>query len=132
MIVLDASAVVELLLHTPASAPVFDRVSDPSESLHAPHLLSIEVSQVMRRFTRAGAIESETAESCLTDLRELDITRYEHESLLPRIWELRENLSAYDAAYIALAEALRAPLVTFDERIARAPGHTAEVEILSS
>jgi predicted nucleic acid-binding protein len=132
MIVLDASAAVELLLNTPASVRVAERIADPSLSLHAPHLLAIEVSQVLRRFTSTGAISSETAEECLFDLQGLDLAHYAHEPFLPRMWQLRENLTAYDAVYVALAETLRAPLLTFDERLARATGHDAVIEVLAS
>jgi predicted nucleic acid-binding protein len=132
MIVLDASAAVELLLNTPASVRVAERIADPSLSLHAPHLLAIEVSQVLRRFTSTGAISAEIAEECLFDLQGLDLARYAHEPFLPRMWQLRGNLTAYDAIYVALAETLRAPLLTFDERLARAPGHDAVIEVLAS
>jgi predicted nucleic acid-binding protein len=131
VIVLDASAVVELVLNTAASTLVAQRIRDSSESLHAPHLLSVEVSQVLRRFSIGGVIAPETATAGLRDLQDLDVARYAHEPFLPRAWELRENLTTYDAVYVALAETLRAPLLTFDERIARAPGHDAEVEVLS-
>jgi predicted nucleic acid-binding protein len=131
LIVLDASAVVELLLHTPASTHVIDRIDDPTVSLHTPHLLSIEVAQVLRRFASTAVISPETAESCLLDLEDLDVHRYAHEPFLSRMWQLRENLTAYDAVYVALAETLQAPLLTFDERLARAPGHDAEVELLT-
>lgn len=130
MIVLDASAVVELLLNTPASAPIVERLADPTVSLHAPHLLAIEVSQVLRRFASSGTISSETAAECLDDLRGLDIAHYAHEPFLPRMWQFRENLTAYDAVYVTLAETLRAPLLTFDERLARVPGHGAVIEVV--
>lgn len=107
-----------------------DRVADPRESLHAPHLLSVEVTQVLRRYVRTGVVDRTLAEGALIDLDELDVARYDHEPLLPRMWELRDDVTAYDAAYIALAEALAAPLLTLDERLADAPGHRATVELV--
>lgn len=128
MIVLDASTVVELLLNTAAGARVASRIEDPQLSLHAPHLLDLEVAQAMRRYASTGILETDRAAQALTRLRELDLERWSHEPLLPRIWELRDNLTAYDGAYVALAEALDAPLVTYDRRIVAAPGIRAVVE----
>ena len=128
MIVLDASTVVELLLNTAAGARVASRIEDPQLSLHAPHLLDLEVAQAMRRYASAGILETDRAAQALTRLRELDLERWSHEPFLPRIWELRDNLTAYDGAYVALAEALDAPLVTLDRRIVAAPGIRALVE----
>lgn len=97
MIVLDASAAVELLLRTPLGVQVATRVR-AATSIHAPHVLYLEVISVLRRLVRAGTIESTGAERALADLRGLGIERYEHEALTPRIWALRNVLSAYDAA----------------------------------
>lgn len=130
MIVLDASVVLELLLATPAAAPLLDRVFSPAESLHAPELLDLEVAQVLRRYCAAGDLEPERAEQALADLADLAVTRYPHLPFLPRIWQLRHNVTAYDAAYVALAEALQAPLLTRDARLARATGHPATIEPL--
>ncbi len=130
MIVLDASAVIELLLNTRGGALVSARISDRAESLHAPHLLSVEVAQVLRRFVAAGSISPECAHDSLDDLAALDIARYEHEPFLRRVWELRANVTAYDAVYLVLAEVLGAPLLTFDGRMAGSPGHDASVEVL--
>jgi predicted nucleic acid-binding protein len=130
VIVLDAAAAVELLLGTPAGARVLERAAAPAESLHAPHLLDVEVSSALRRLLRAGVLGARRAEEALLDWRDLVLTRYSHEPFLARIWELRENASAYDAAYIALAEALDAPLLTCDRRLAAAPGHAAVIELI--
>lgn len=130
MIVLDASAVVELLLNTDHGSLVSERVADPGESLHAPHLLAVEVAQVLRRYVGSRAIDAVTAEAALVDLAALDVAHYEHELLLPRVWELRDDVTAYDAVYLVLAEVLDAPLLTFDGRLAAAPGHDASVELL--
>jgi len=131
MIVLDASAVLELLLNTTIGQSVARRIAPPHLSLHAPHLLDLEVAQVLRRYVRAGHLSSVRALQALRDLLQLDLARYPHEPLLSRVWALRQNLTAYDAAYVALAEALRAPLLTLDARLAAAPGVKARVEIVA-
>lgn len=129
MIVVDASAMLEVLLSTEAGAKVEDRLFSGGESLHAPHLLDVEVAQVLRRYAAAGELSPERGLAALTDLADFPLHRYSHDILLPRIWELRRNVTAYDAAYLALAEALIAPLVTCDARLASAPRHTAKVEV---
>jgi predicted nucleic acid-binding protein len=98
--------------------------------LHAPHLLDVEVTQVLRRLVREKTVASHRADEAIGDLRDLRLTRYPHSVLLARIWQLRHTLSAYDAAYVALAEVLDAPLLTCDARIASASGHQASVEVL--
>lgn len=127
MIVLDASAVVELLLRSPSGDQVAAHLENPDDVIHVPHLLAVEVAQVLRRLTHAGVITAERAAQALADLGDLAGIRHGHEPLLPRIWEMRENLTAYDATYVALAEALDAPLLTFDTKIAAAPGHHAQL-----
>lgn len=129
MIVLDASAVVELLLWSPDGQRVASRISNPRETLHAPHLLDVEVTQVLRRAERAGLVTSERAHEALLKLIELDIERHEHGPLLARTWQMRGNCTAYDAVYVALAEALDAPLLTFDKQLAKSPGTRAKIEI---
>lgn len=129
MIVVDASAVLEVLLQTPAGARVSRRIFAPGVTLHAPHLLDVEVAQVLRRYARSGAISSDRGAEALADLADLPISRYPHFVLLPRIWQLRHNVTAYDAAYLALAEALDAPLLTRDRALASA-GSGARVEVL--
>ena len=130
MIVVDASAALEVLLRTPAAAAVEGRLFDPDETLHAPHLIDVEVAQVLRRYAATGQIDPERCRAALADLADFSLRRYPHDFLLPRIWELRDNLTAYDAAYVALAEALDAPLLTRDRRLAAAPGHDARVELV--
>ena len=122
MIVVDASAVLEVLLQTPAAAVVSRRILGARETLHAPHLLDVEIAQVLRRYARAGVISADRGAQALADLADLPINRYPHFVLLPRIWQWRHNLSAYDATYLALAEALDAPLVTRDRKLASAGG----------
>jgi len=130
VIVLDASAAIELLLNTPAGERVAARLADPAESLHAPHLLDLEVAQVLRRAEAAGALSRQRARAALQDFEALGLHRYAHDVLLPRIWDLRANVTAYDAAYLALAEVLGAPLLTCDARLALAPGHRARIEVI--
>ncbi|NIM52460.1 MAG: PIN domain-containing protein [Gemmatimonadales bacterium] len=127
MIVLDASAVIELLLNTKAGQRVAEAITPPEVSLHAPHLLDVEVALALRRYVQARTISTDRAELALEHLGQLGVTRHGHEELLPRIWALRDNLTAYDAAYVVLAEALAAPLLTLDTRLAEAPGHQARV-----
>jgi predicted nucleic acid-binding protein len=129
VIVLDASAVVELVLGSPRGAPVRARIQQPDESLHAPHLLDVEVASVLRRYHLSGELSSEEGREALVDLAGLDIVRYPHDPLLARVWELRASVTAYDAVYLALAEVLEAPLLTLDRRLARARGHRAQVEV---
>ena len=130
MIVVDASAILEVLLGTPDGARVAGRLFTPGETLHAPHLLDLEVAQVLRRYALAGELDSARGLEALDDLADLPLTRYPHDLLLPRIWELRRNLTAYDAAYVALAEALAAPLVTRDAALVSVRVHHARVELL--
>jgi predicted nucleic acid-binding protein len=130
VIVADASAIIELLLNTPAGEEIADRLLDPSETVAAPHLLDVEVLQVLRRYALARDIDDERGGQAVEDLDDLPIVRYPHDSLLSRIWELRNNVTAYDAAYIALAEALDATLLTRDEKLAASPGHAASIELV--
>ncbi len=130
MIVLDASAVVELVLGLDHGPEVAGRLGDPTETLHAPHLLSAEVAQVIRRFARRGDIDATRGAAALGDAGDLDVAYYDHLPLLPRVWELRHSVSAYDALYLALAEVLDAPLLTGDAALASAPGHRSAVIVL--
>jgi predicted nucleic acid-binding protein len=129
MIVIDASALLEVLLRTPAAGEVEKWLFDPSQTLHAPHLLDVEVAQVIRRYAANGEIDSDRGRAAVADLADFPLHRYPHDVLLPRIWELRNNLTAYDAVYVALAEALDAPLLTRDRRLAAAPGHDARIRL---
>ena len=129
MIVLDASAVVDWLLQTPAGERVEQRIYARNDTLHTVHLLDVEFAQVLRRLVREGTLARKRAEEAIEDLIAVRVTRYAPVLLLNRIWQLRQNLSAYDAAYVALAEALKAPLITRDQKIAAAPGHSATIEV---
>lgn len=129
MIVLDASAAVDWLLQTSAGQRIEQRIYSHNESLHAPHLLDLEVTQVLRRLAREGTVSAHRADEAVRDLLDLRITRYPHFVLLPQIWQHRHNLSAYDAAYVVLAKKLGAALVTRDRRLASASGHAAAIEL---
>lgn len=130
MIVVDASALLEVLLRTPAAEAVEDRLFAPRQTLHAPHLIDVEVAHVIRRYAANGDIDAGRGRAALVDLADFPLRRYPHDLLLPRIWELRSIVTAYDAAYVALAEALDAPLLTRDRRLAAASGHRAQIELV--
>jgi predicted nucleic acid-binding protein len=130
VIVLDASAVLEILLRTPAGEGVLRRLATAARDAHAPELLDVEVAQVLRRLTLAGSMTAARGELALDHLTLFPVHRHSHRRLLRRIWELRANVTAYDAAYLALAEVLGATVVTTDRKLARAPGHGARVEVL--
>lgn len=130
MIVIDAPAEIAVLLNIGAEVEgIRERISRPGETLHVPHLFEIEVLYALRSLNLRGTVSSERAQLALSRLRDTQLTRYPHMYLIERIWALRENLTAYDAGYVALAEALDAPLVTMDARLAQAPGIRATVEV---
>ena len=131
-VVLDASVVVELVLGTRVGARVRQRLLDPGISLHGPELLDLEVLNVLRRYVQAGRIAADRAETAIRRLNELDLRRYRHGPMLPRIWSWRANLSAYDATYVTLAEVLGGPLLTTDARLSRAPGLPVPVELFDA
>ena len=128
MIVIDASVVSSLLLDDGTWGDQLRRRVRPEE-LHAPHLIDLEVVSVFRGALRSGAADAGRVEEALDDLAVLPIQRYPHTHLLGRIHELRDSVTPYDAAYVALAEALDAPLLTCDGKLARAPGVSRRVEL---
>ena len=130
MIVIDASALLEVLLHTPLGAAIEARLFGTLESLHSPHLLDVEITQVIRRFAMAQEIEAERAQAALDDFMGFPIWRHPHGFLLPRVWALRNNFTAYDAVYVALAEVLDATLLTHDRRLATAAHEHVSVELM--
>lgn len=130
MIVVDASALLDVLLRTPAAGAIEARLFEPGETLHAPHLVDLEVVQVIRRHAADGVIDARRGGAMLAYLAGFPLHRYPHYSLLPRVWELRNNFTAYDAAYVALAETLAAPLLTLDRHLASAARHYTRVEVI--
>ncbi len=131
MIVADASAILELLLRTSAAAEIESRLFRRGETTHVPALLDLEVAQVLRRYVARGELKPSRAQAALRLLIGFPMERYTHEILLSRIWELRENLTAYDAAYVVLAEALECELVTCDGRLGRSSGHGVTIRHLA-
>lgn len=130
MIVVDASALLESLLRRSAAPEVESWLFESGRTLHAPHLLDVEVAHVLRRYAVAGEIDQERGYAALADLAAFPLSRYPHGFLLPRAWELRNNLSAYDAIYVSLAESLDATLLTRDRRLAAAAGHRVTIEVV--
>jgi predicted nucleic acid-binding protein len=133
MLVVDASAVTELLLGRRPGDAVAQQLRDHAFDVHAPELLDIEVLSALRRVVAAGYASAERAHEALADLLALPIERHGHRPLVPRIWQLRENVSAYDATYVALAEAIAdegATLITADARLARAVDAHTRVRVI--
>ena len=121
MLVVDTSAVLAALAERTPDGGLVQRLADDGD-LHAPHLIDIEILQALRGLVRGGKLSADRAEDVRTDVAALAITRYGHEPLADRVWALRENLTAYDAVFVALSEALGVPLITCDARLAAAPG----------
>ena len=113
----------------PGAERIRKKVERPGESLHVPHLMDLGVLHALRRQTLLGTLSRKRSAEAVEDFKNIAFVRYTHTSLVDRIWDLRSNLTAYDAAYVALSEALDAPLVTLDARLARAPGIRAAVEV---
>jgi predicted nucleic acid-binding protein len=130
VIVVDASAVLEFLLQTSLGGRVEARLFRDEDELHAPHLIDVEIVQGLRRLVRAGEISTGRAGEAIADLTDLDLHRHAHLDLLDRVWKLRESVTAYDAIYVALAEALDALIVTCDGPLGKAPGHRARIEVI--
>jgi predicted nucleic acid-binding protein len=130
MIVVDASAITELLLQTELGTSVERRIYREDDDLHAPHLLDVEILSALRRLVHAGDVLAERAEEAIEDLGLLRIIRHGHLDLATRAWALRQNFTAYDAVYLALAESLDATVVTCDRPLGAAPGHSARIEVI--
>src|SRR5215218_2905369 len=133
MLVVDASAVTELVLARPAGEVVSEHLASHGFALHAPQLVDVEVLSALRRLVTSGEATAERAAEAIADLHDLPIERYPHDILVPRIWQLRENFSAYDASYVALADGLAdepVPLLTADGRLARAVTDHVDVPVL--
>lgn len=131
MIVVDASAAVELLLHRTSGERLASRILDSDEALHAPQLIDLEVAQVLRRLQASHEMTPARARDAFEIYIQFPLRLHPHRPYIGRVWELRHNLTPYDAAYVALAEALEAPLVTCDRALATAPGHQATIELFS-
>jgi len=131
VIVVDASALLEFLLQTSLGARVEARLFRDEDEFHAPHLVDVEVVQGLRRLVRSGEVSSGRADEAIADLTDLDLHRHAHLDLLGRAWKLRENISSYDAMYVALAEAIEATMVTCDGPLGKVPGHRARIEVIS-
>ena len=130
MIVIDASALLEFLLQTSLGARVEARLFRENDELHAPHLVDVEITQGLRRLVRSGEVSASRAVEAIADLTDLDLHRHPHLDLLSRVWKLRDNISAYDAMYVALAEALEGTMVTCDGPLSTASGHRARIEVI--
>ena len=129
MIVVDSSAILEVLFRSSVGIEIENIIFSPFENLCAPHLIDLEIAQVLRRYCAFGDISPERAQTALNDFTDMPISRYPHDILLHRIWELRDNITAYDASYVALAEALPATLLTCDKRLASAPIHDIDIKV---
>jgi predicted nucleic acid-binding protein len=127
VIVLDASVVVELLINSEIGMRIRDELSQRNDSFIAPHLIDVEVISAIRRLTTHERVDAHRSKQFLTALEALPVVRYSHAPLLGRIWELRHNFTAYDATYIALAEATGADLYTCDEKLVK--GHRVRVKV---
>lgn len=130
MIVLDASAIVELLLGSSQGMRVADELTDESTSVHVPHLADVEVARALRRLVAARRVDDTVAGKAVDELQNLPLVRHGHDVLLDRIWAMRKGVSAYDATYLALAEVLGATLVTCDRRLAKASGPHVTVSVI--
>jgi predicted nucleic acid-binding protein len=130
MIVVDASALLEFLLQTPLGIRVEARLFRDQDEFHSPHLADVEVTQGLRRLVRTGEVSPGRAAEAIADLADLDLHRHPHLDLLTRAWKLRDTIRAYDAMYVALAEAIDAPLVTCDGPLAASAGHSARIEMI--
>ncbi len=129
MIVIDASAVWELLRRGPGDQRLVELVLGPGASVHAPDLVNAELLHVVRKHARSGEVTPERSDEMREDFADLPIQRYPTWPLIERAWALRDNLTAYDAMYVALAEALDATLVTADYALARAAAQTSAVAV---
>jgi predicted nucleic acid-binding protein len=129
-VVVDASTVIELLSGATSAVAIDERLRNEKTDIHAPHLIDLEVAHAFRHAFLGGRITDEDGQRMFAEFDTLAIVRHSHLQLLGRIWALRQNLSAYDAAYVALAERLDVPLLTLDARLSRSSGHTARIELV--
>ncbi|GAC1460494.1 MAG: type II toxin-antitoxin system VapC family toxin [Steroidobacteraceae bacterium] len=132
MIVIDASALLEILLRTDRAERLMQRALGAAERLHAPHLIDVEIAQALRRLVQRQEVTTLRAEQALEDFAQVFIERHVHQPLVTRVWQLRDAVTAYDGVYVALAEALDVPLLTCDAQLARAHGHRATIELVET
>jgi predicted nucleic acid-binding protein len=128
MLVVDTSAILDAIAAYESAPGLIARLAADGD-LHAPHVIDVEILHALRGMLMREEITPERAADARTDFAETVLLRYPHEPLSDRIWELRHNLSAYDAAFVALAETLEMPLVTCDARLASSSGHNAQIEL---
>jgi len=131
VIVVDASALLEFLLQTPLGTRVEARLFRDGDEWHCPHLVDVEVTRGLRRLVRSGEVSPDRATEAIADLVDRDLHRHAHLDLLMRARKLRENVTAYDAMYLVLAEALDAAVITCDAPLGAAPGHHARIEVIA-
>lgn len=131
MLVVDTSAVLAPLTASQPPLGLLELLAEDGD-LHAPHLIDTEFLHALRRMTIGGQLSVDRVADARTDFADLALTRYPHQPLSDRIWQLRHNLTAYDATFVALAETLDTTLITCDARLAAAPNHHAEVELFST
>ena len=120
---------VEIVLRTETGNRLWTRLRHRNETLHAPHVIDLEVANALRRCLARGEVDDRGGDTALVNLGYVQIERHPHQPLLERIWQFRHNLTAYDAAYLALAERLDASLLTLDSGLVSVAGHHARVEI---
>lgn len=128
MIVIDASILLEILLRRPVAEDIEATIG--TSTMGAPHLIDLEVLNTLRHFERKGSLQRNEVPDRVDDLRSLGLVRFAHEPLLTRVVQLRHNLTSYDAVYLALAEALNAPLLTRDRAFLSVPKRQAEVILI--
>jgi predicted nucleic acid-binding protein len=130
MIVVDASCLLELLLNSPRAKRIFEALNDHTDEISAPSLIDVEVCHVLRRYVMLKVVSAHRGKEAVEELAEFPMERFPHAVLLSRMWQLRNNLTAYDAAYVALAEVLECVLLTCDGRLASTRGHRAAIELI--
>jgi len=129
--VVDSSAILALIIERFSIPALRSRLLDRAVMLYAPAIIDLEVLHVLRRYVLFREMDAGEAETSIEAYGKIEIMRFPHDPLIRRIWELRENFTAYDAAYVALAEGMRAPLITLDARLAKSCPDTIEVELIA-
>jgi predicted nucleic acid-binding protein len=130
MIVVDASCLLELLLNSPRAKRILEMLDKHADEISAPSLIDVEVCHVLRRYVMLKVVGAQRSKEAVEDLAEFPLERFPHAVLLSRMWQLSNNLTAYDAAYVALAESLECALLTCDGKLASAKGHRAAIKLI--